>query len=141
MTGHDDKSTPALFGHCVNTYEAMLAEAKKVPFDGGQSEGMVYEGFLTALFRDKLNLSVPYFTSVTQALKRMGCIKQLRRGGSSTRSQWLLITDPTLELYDEKVAGNESHVQYLTEEDGVRLTRSISDLNRRINQLEKMMGL
>jgi hypothetical protein len=60
---------------------------------------VVYEGFLTQLITQQLNLSVPYYTSVRQALINMGCIKQLRRGGGSSPSQWEMITEPTVEAF------------------------------------------
>jgi len=65
---------------------------------------IVYEGFLTTLITSKLNLSVPYYTSVRKALMRMGCIRQLRRGGGTAMSQWELIYEPTLEAFlDQEV--------------------------------------
>lgn len=96
---------PALFEHCVNTYNAMMEEAHAVTTDdlnGKIDEVIVYEGFLTQLITGKLNLSVPYYTSIRKALIEMGCIRQLRRGGSTTQSQWELIYEPTLEMFLKK---------------------------------------
>src|SRR5690348_13949878 len=104
---------PALFEHCVNTYRAMLSEAQPVSqittimdsIEGGiESEGdpdeiMVYEGFFTQLVTSRLNLSVPYFTQIRKALMNMGCIRQLKRGGGTSPSQWELIYEPTLEAF------------------------------------------
>jgi hypothetical protein len=90
----DLEATPALFDHCVKVYEAMLADATP-----DESQMIVYEGFLTQLITGKLNLSVPYYTSTRKALVNMGCIRQLRRGGSTTPSQWELIYEPTLEAF------------------------------------------
>lgn len=90
---------PALFEHCINTYEAMLDESFEV--EEGATKGIVvYEGFLTSLITgEKLNLSVPYYSHVSKALQRMGCIRQLRRGGGSSPSQWELLKEPTLEAF------------------------------------------
>lgn len=125
---NEDKAPPALFEHCQKVYAAMLREAKpldvigedkaEVRRDGDSVEIvadrkriMVYEGFLTQLITGKLNLSVPYYTSTRQNLIRMGCIRQLRRGGSTTPSQWELVYEPTLEAFmknrgNKPVAGN-----------------------------------
>jgi hypothetical protein len=102
---------PALFDHCCKTYKAMLAEARTViPVAQVEEEHdelstsesqhiIVYEGFFTQLVTGKLNLSVPYYTSIRQALVRMGCIRQLKRGGGTSPSQWELIYEPTLEAF------------------------------------------
>jgi hypothetical protein len=60
---------------------------------------IIYEGYLTKLIQQDLHLSVPYYTSVTKALINMGCIRQLRRGGGSSPSQWEMIYEPTEEAY------------------------------------------
>lgn len=79
----------------------MLAEARSVPHaDNSEDRGViVYEGFFTALITHKLNLSVPYYTSIRKALIRMGCVRQLKRGGGSAPSQWELVYEPTLEAF------------------------------------------
>ena len=86
---------PAIVDHCMAAYEAMEEEAVT------EDEGLVYEGFLTKLILQKLNLSMPYYTKVTKELKRMGCIHQLRRGGSTTPSRWMLLREPTMTLYED----------------------------------------
>ena len=85
----------------MRVYAAMLGEANAVV---GESDNkmVVYEGFLTSLITGKLNLSVPYYTSVMKALKRMGCVRQLRRGGGNSASQWELITEPTIEAFENQ---------------------------------------
>jgi transcription termination factor NusB len=71
----------------------MLAESRR------EGEAVVYEGFLTRLITQQLNLSVPYYTKVRKALLRMGCIRQLRRGGGSSPSQWELSHEPDLDSF------------------------------------------
>lgn len=96
---------PALFEHCVNVYKAMFDEARAVnnpTQEDGVDEIIVYEGFLTQLITGRLNLSVPYYTTVMQALRNMGCVRQLRRGGSTTPSQWELIYEPNLAAFMEQ---------------------------------------
>jgi hypothetical protein len=96
----NDEPVKMLFHHCVDVYKAMFVEsAMVVPPLSEEIPGMlVYEGHLTKLFQ-KLELSVPYYTSVRKQLIKMGCIKQLRRGGGNAMSQWELITEPTEELF------------------------------------------
>lgn len=89
----DDDTLPAMFEHCVRTYREMLSEAH------GVGDVVVYEGFLTALITQKINLSVPYYGRVKKTLTDMGCIKQLKRGGGTAPSQWELITEPTEEAF------------------------------------------
>lgn len=87
----------------------MLRQAKAVAsYDGSDDDDgvpnrgtmIVWEGFLTRFITEELHLSVPYYSSVTQGLKRMGCIRQLRRGGGSSPSQWELKHEPTEELFN-----------------------------------------
>lgn len=93
----------ALFQHCQKVYEAMLGDAKIMLWEDDHSGGefVVWEGMLTTLITGQLHLSVPYYTSITRALKRMGCIRQIKRGGGTAPSQWELIREPTIELFDE----------------------------------------
>lgn len=98
-------STPdapvALYGHCLITYKTMLSEATAIVVSEDDEEQtiIVWEGMLTRLITSQLNLSVPYYTAVTKALKRMGCIRQLKRGGGTAPSQWELLCEPTEELF------------------------------------------
>src|SRR3954468_22235888 len=94
-----ESRAPALFGHCETVYNAMLARATSVR--EGNVRMVVWEGFLTKLILEELRLATPYYTSVTQALTKMGCIRQLRRGGSSTTSQWELLRAPNLATFHE----------------------------------------
>src|SRR5690242_10755198 len=102
MTTTEEQASapPSDFAHCKTLYEAMLAEAARVPDPEQPTEdnaGMiVYTGYLTKLVTQQLRFSVPYYTSLRHHLARMGCIKQLKRGGGSAPSEWLLIKEPTL---------------------------------------------
>lgn len=111
---------PALFRHCCTVYEAMndLAE------DG--LHGRTYEGFLTHLFND-LDLSVPYYTMVMKKLKAMDCVRQLVRGGGSAPSQWLLLQEPTMELFNATPAAREM----------AKMAQIPQDVNRRLSVLEE----
>lgn len=126
---------PALFEHCCRTYKEMLRQAKAVvqpTYGDEQSAGqiIVYEGFFTQLVTNSLNLSVPYYTNIRQALLRMGCIKQLKRGGGTSPSQWELIYEPTLEAFYN---ARPSKIPKQTKDDAVQ--QQILDLSNRVNTL------
>lgn len=90
-----DETPAALYTHCVNVYERMVQEARM------ESNGdVIWEGMLVNFITGKMNLSVPYYTTITRALKRMNCIEQIKRGGGTAPSQWRLITAPTLEAFE-----------------------------------------
>jgi hypothetical protein len=92
--------TTAKYIHCVEVYRTMKEQAQVqelYPNSEDSVEGLVYEGFLTKLF-ESLSLAVPYYTTIIRELKRMGCVEQLRRGGSTTPSRWQLLKDPSPEL-------------------------------------------
>jgi hypothetical protein len=124
------KVMPALFRHCLLTYEAMLADATMIR--EGDIEMCVWQGFLTRLVKEDLKLSTPYYTYCRRALIEMGCIKQLRRGGSSSESQWELVKQPTeddfMEYHETTKVPTASEVRT----DAV--DQSIRDMQRRIER-------
>jgi hypothetical protein len=134
-----DTSPDSLYLHCLTTYRAMLASATaKVVFDGAAGEAgeektiIVWEGMLTQFITGELHLSVPYYTKITQALKRMGCVQQLKRGGGTAPSIWELITEPTEELYKNKLAPKKKGVGK-----DYQFQQQLDDMNRRISIMER----
>lgn len=121
------EKTPILFDHIVAAYKAMSEAATMQEIDG--QDFLVYEGFMTKLFRDTLHLSVPYYTSVLRHLRSMDCIRQLRRGGSTTMSKWLLMKPPFLDEFGSK------EVLQRTAKPG-SLQQQVSDLNDRLTKVE-----
>jgi hypothetical protein len=99
MSTPADDAPPKLLEHLTTVYQAMFNEAKLM-VDKDEKEMLVYEGKLTELITKTCYLSVPYYTKVTHALKGMNCMYQLKRGGGSAPSQWVLMTEPTLELFN-----------------------------------------
>lgn len=137
-----------LYLHCQRTYELMLSQSKRVEVDAIDSGGsfdeepsdmtdtmIVWEGMLTRLIQNELSLSVPYYTSVTRALRNMGCIRQLRRGGGTSPSQWELLHAPDEESFNaqqtEKVTKPDKHAM---------LQDQLQQLNRRVLDLESNMA-
>jgi hypothetical protein len=75
-----------------------------------------------------------YFTgnsSVLQRLQRMGCIKQLSRGGGSARSRWELLKDPDFDDFD---AADDKRSRK-----GLALV--VDDMNDRLEAVEQALGL
>ena len=123
-----------MFEHCSKVYSAMHEEAKRV--DTAEGGMIVYEGFLTALVTKKLNLSVPYYTSVMRVLKDMGCVRQLRRGGGTAPSQWMLIREP-----DEASFTQASPKKEKPKPDSPVGDQRFNDLNKRVNYLYSTLGI
>jgi hypothetical protein len=119
------------YQHSKSVYEAMLKSAKSAIGDEG-TKMLVWKGFTTRLF-DEVGLSTPYYTSILGHLKRMGCIKQLQRGGSSTPSQWHLITAPTEELWHDSVARGKPSTKI------AMLEQRVDALNQRLLRIERML--
>jgi len=93
---------PALFEQCLEVYETMADSASFMkPYPDSDDELLVYEGFLTRLITKDLNYSNPYYTKVTKRLKAMDCIRQVKRGGSTTPSRWALLKTPQLEHFKD----------------------------------------
>src|ERR1700746_4209559 len=87
----NEEAPPRLFEHCLSVCAAMKSQAAPTTIEG--QHALVYEGFLTRLFSE-LQLATPYYTSVMQRLRKMGCVRQLSRGGGNSPSRWELIKDP-----------------------------------------------
>lgn len=134
----EENVAPALYEHSVNVFNAMRERAQVDQLTtGGEEQGLVYEGFLTKLFSDDLGLSVPYYTTVMRQLRRMGCVTQLRRGGSSTPSRWQLLEEPTIEAFISDHDRSSSKVQRKSRLDSVE--QQNRDLASRINDLESQV--
>lgn len=126
----EGEAPPALFEHCCRVYEAMRQEAAPQ----GERGVMVYEGFLTRLITVKLNLSVPYYTTIRKQLIRMGCIRQLKRGGGTAASQWELIYEPTEEAFFRAV-----DVKPKPETKVDLLSKQVNDLSNDVSELQIQM--
>lgn len=123
---------PAMFLHSINVYNTMRTEAAIVEWVSG-GRMLVWEGFLTKLTRG-LGLSTPYYTAVRRDLTRMGCIRQLRRGGGSSPSQWELIKAPTEDLYkNSKVQPTKEKTRLDT------IMQQIKDVHTRLTVVEQQI--
>lgn len=126
----------AMFLHCSAVYEKMLSRSSRVQADG-QTQMIVYEGMLTRLVVEELGLPVPYYTKIRTSLISMGCIRQLKRGGGTSPSQWEIITEPNITLWEQIETTDKQN-----NSDGPpELIQVIRALDRRLLRLEKVMGL
>ena len=126
---NDDDRSPMLFTHCKNAYTAMFASSNHI------GDQQVYEGTLTNLITRELNLSIPYYTTITRALRGMGCIRQLARGGGTAPSQWELLKEPTEEEFEKfKESGGIQKKGRVTPTDALK--QQIKDMNDRLSRLE-----
>ena len=128
--------TSQIYKHCELVYKTMLEQSNSVDVEG--MEYAVYEGFLTRLFQD-LGLAVPYYTQIMNELKRMKCVRQLKRGGGSSPSKWILFDAPTENKF---WSAPESAVEIITRSNpNAKLQQQINDLNRRVTILEQVLGV
>lgn len=131
-----DEAPEALFSHCQSVYQAMLERAtKRTGEESGETVVMiVYRGMLTQLVTGQLHLSVPYYSMVTRSLKQMGCIRQLKRGGGTAPSEWELIKEPTVALFE---ASREKKIR--KPDRYSQLQGQFDALNKRVLAIEKFL--
>jgi len=135
---YGEDAPPALYIHCVRTYNKMLERATDQIVSPIEPDlhMIIYEGFFVRLVAE-LGLSTPYFTFCRQALIDMGCIRQIKRGGGTGRSQWELIKAPTLELFDEKKLKDPNYEKLERKGKQEMMQDQINALNNRVLDLEK----
>jgi hypothetical protein len=136
----DLEVVPALFEHACSVYKAMEESSEMDDTLGLR----VYEGHLTNLFK-KLLLSVPYYTEIKNRLISIGCIEQVRRGGGTAMSRWVLWKEPTLEEWkyaSSKRPGRGNTITVLQQQikDLIIMNRKLRDdlehLTYRVGHLE-----
>lgn len=128
--------TPALLEHSKEVWHAMYDESQPGEVDSDTYQ--IYRGFLTKLF-SKVRLSTPYYSSVMQTLKKMDCVRQLRRGGGGSPSEWALIQEPTVALFMQ-TANNPTPINPRKASGNTQqLLQMIKDLTARVIVLEDML--
>lgn len=138
---------PADFYHCQKVYELMLARSYVVRINKTedperhteQGDMVVYEGSLTALITEDLHLSTPYYTKLLRLLKGMGCVRQLRRGGGTSPSQWEMQTEPTEELFQFCIENN-SRLASSKPSRYEALEQQVRDMNERVLKIEAILS-
>ena len=139
----EDRMMPALWTYVAKVYRQMEDEAEVERLAGdlqGEEEeatGLVYTGHLTSLFQG-MGIPNPYYTSVTRALKLMGCVIQLRRGGGTARSKWLLVAPPSEESFMDADAGSKTARAHKGKV--AILEQRVRDLTKRVVALEDLIS-
>jgi hypothetical protein len=129
-----DDAKPAVLQHCEAIYSRMREAGQTVDEDGVV---LVYwQGYMTHLVKD-LNLATPYYTQCKQALVKMGCIRQLKRGGGRSESQWELIKAPNADLYAEYTGGRKNKPKTVSPDRMAMVEGQIADLTRRMDVLTR----
>lgn len=121
------EDTPVLFKHCITLYGAMREEATDVGDDQHLWEGALVQKV------DQV-IGAGYYSTVVNALKKMGCIAMRRRGNVARPSQWYMLGEPTLESFHSASVGYAS-----TGAAATRNEQIVKDLNNRVTALEREM--
>jgi hypothetical protein len=128
-----EERAPALYGHCVTAYNAMRAHAQP------HEAELLYQGALTHLFKE-IGFTSPYYSFITRRLTAMGCVRQIRRGGGPyVESQWLLITEPTIELFHETAESDGVNVRGM-HNSSERMEWQYRNLSQRVLRIEQALG-
>jgi hypothetical protein len=135
VTNEEQVTLPTVYEYSVRVYQTMKEEASTESLGPqyGDEEGLVWEGFSTKLI-ERLNLPTPYYTKVFGELKRMDCLRQLRRGGNTAPSRWLLVQPPTVELFLKMQPSRKPDAK-------TSVQQQINDLNNRMGRIEEALGL
>ncbi len=131
------ETIPAPYRYAQQLYEFMAKGSTVEVIDGKPRK--VWQGHLTKAITEELHLSVPYYTKITTLLKRSECIVMIQRGGNSAMSKWVLLREPSAELFDSVVevddVDGKSPLTATRLKDN-RNAQSFRDLNERLNKLE-----
>ncbi len=138
-----ESAPPKLFEHCCVVFEHMRKQAKPQNIlDGGtRRHALVYEGAFTKLF-SSLMLPTPYYTKVRGRLMRMGCIRQLARGGGGSKSRWELIKDPDFEDFaavEERHRASSTRLG-MVEANVVRIDTEVATLRNMVQDMMEANG-
>ena len=147
MTDTDERPMKALYDHCITVFDEMFKEAEPEPAPDlreglGAPDGedvvtssgyMIWTGHTTQLFA-RLGMATPYYTTVMQTLKKMGCVEQVKRGGGNSMSKWRLVRRPEEQFFEaaEKLKKPIQGTQKALEQ-------QVRDLNNRVLTLEDRM--
>lgn len=129
------EAMPALYQHCVTVWEGMTERAEPLEEN---PDILVYEGYTTHLF-EELGLSTPYYTKVMNMMKAMDSLRQMSRGGGSAQSQWALIQEPTVELFQEAMR-EEGKIVGKKQAKTTMLEQQLGDLRDRVSDLENQVA-
>jgi hypothetical protein len=136
MTDTDEeRPMKALYDHCVTVFDEMFKEAVPEDVSGvapdlAEPGYMIWTGHLTQVFA-RLGMATPYYTSVMSALKKMGCVEQVKRGGGNSMSKWRLVRRPEEDFFHAA-----EKLKSPTQGSQKALEQQMRDMNTRLTTLE-----
>jgi hypothetical protein len=114
-------ATPQVYEQIVQVYGIM----EKKAVDG------TFKGHVTPLF-EEAGLGLSVYTTVMRRLQSMGCVRRLSRGARNVPSEWELIREPTLELFNSSTDRRRSRYDALRK-DYIELKSRVDALEERID--------
>jgi hypothetical protein len=129
------EAPPALFDHLVRVYRAMRSGGSDVETADGDTM-RVYRGHLTKLVTKQLGLAVPYYTEIVHALRDTGAAQQLKRGGGTSPSEWVLLREPTLEQFEDFKRNRDSGKRPQSKSKTQQALGMIGDVSTRVDTIE-----
>jgi hypothetical protein len=121
----------ALFEHCKVIYNAMLDRADDE--STREQPTLIYRGSLSQLFNE-VGVGQPYYSQVMNKLKSMDCARLIRRGARDVPSEWLLLQEPTTELFKLPDTVTPSR-----QGSAAQRAQRQRDLNERITRIEQYL--
>lgn len=148
MSDDEERPMKALYDHCNLIFDEMYKEAVPEETVVSRIEGdeqtpgtevttatgyMIWTGHTTHLF-SRLGMATPYYTTVMTALKKMGCVEQIKRGGGNSMSKWRLVRKP-----EEDYFHAAEKLQKPVQGSQKALEQQVRDLNKRVTTLEDVL--
>lgn len=122
------REIPKLFDHCLKLYNLMDASAI------GEEGDKIYTGSIGPLVVS-IGLAASYQSKLTDRLKKMSCVANLKRGSGAAKSVWGLYKKPTInDFFASDETGDVKIIKAREKYDAQ--TQRIKDLTGRVIALE-----
>jgi hypothetical protein len=123
-------SESKMLAHCQRVYDHLYSKATDRLVDDEVQR--IYEGFLTQTFAEA-GVEAYYYTHVMNELKRMDCVRLLRRGGGKTPSALLLIERPDEDRFHGVFAARATYSPHEL------LKEEVARLKNRVDRVESLV--
>jgi hypothetical protein len=111
-----------VFEQCVQVFEAMDRQAILYP----DRRQRIYEGYLTYLF-DEIGLGLSCYSTVMHRLQAMHCVEQWSPGSRNVPSRWIILREPSEDLFMEHAVPSRKHSR-------------VKELEDRVERLEQLVA-
>lgn len=132
-TDTDTAAPPSVYLHTRDVF-FLMKDAARMEEQPDGSKLLIWSGHLTKLITGPpLNLPIPYYTEIRSALMAMGCATQIKRGGGTAISRWVLHKYPTVEEFKrwDNSRNSKRRVSKVA-----LLEQRVNDMNTRMEGLE-----